>query len=121
VILVDTSIWVEHFSRGLPTLAEELEANKVLIHSFILGELALGNLKTRTETLELLANLPSAEIAEDDEVMALIESKKLFSKKIGWVDAHLIASARLSDSSLWTLDRSLMKAADFLNVPLFSW
>lgn len=120
MILVDTSIWVEHFSRGLDGLAKELEANKVLIHSFILGELALGNLNKREETLELLASLPPAESAGDDEVMALIESKKLFSKKIGWVDAHLIASARLSDCSLWTLDRSLMKAAEYLDVPLYT-
>lgn len=120
MILVDTSIWVEHFSRVLPTLAEELEANNVLTHTFVLGELALGNLTKRAETLELLANLPRAEIAEDDEVMALIEDKKLFAKKIGWVDAHLIASAQLSDCSLWTLDRFLKRVADYLDVHRYS-
>ena len=119
MILVDTSIWVSHLSRGLPALAGELDLNNVLTHPFVIGELSLGNLVHRTETLELLANLPLADAADGDEVMALIETEGLYAKKIGWVDAHLIASVRLTECSLWTLDQSVLKVAKSLRIPAY--
>jgi len=118
MILVDTSVWVAHLSRRSTDLDQALERNEVLTHPFILGELALGALIRRTETLGLLANLPKAQKANDVEVLTLIEETRLYSQGIGWVDAHLVASARLSDCSIWTLDRALAKVAKTLRIPI---
>lgn len=111
MVLVDTSVWIEHFSRGVDDLSFALNNGLVLAHPFVIGELALGSLKDRAEILNLLSNLPQAARGEDREVMAMVEKNRLFGKGIGWVDAHLLASARLSACSLWTRDRSLAKMA----------
>ncbi len=111
VILVDTSVWVDHFRRGNPALKELLHDERVLGHSFVVGELACGNLKNREEILGLLATLPQATRAQDSEVLHLIDTERLAGKGLGLIDAHLLASARLSDCSLWTLDKALQKAA----------
>jgi len=107
VILVDTSVWVEHLRRGLPRLATLLQEGKVLIHSWVIGELACGNLRNRADVLELLKGLPAAVVASDQEVLLMIEQHQLMGRGIGYVDAHLLASAKLSHCQLWTQDRRL--------------
>lgn len=116
MILVDTSIWVEHFRRANEALAELLRDVQVLSHPFIVGELSCGNLKNRQELLSLLQELPRATIAEHEEVLELVETRKLSGQGIGWVDAHLLASALLSGSPLWTADRKLRTLSAALGV-----
>jgi predicted nucleic acid-binding protein len=107
VILVDTSVWVEHLRRGLPRLATLLQEGKVLIHSWVIGELACGNLRNRADVLELLQGLPAAVVASDQEVLLMIEQHQLMGRGIGYIDAHILASAKLSHCQLWTQDRRL--------------
>ncbi len=107
MILADTSVWVEHLRRGLPRLAALLEDGEVSSHVFVIGELALGRLAPRTEILTLLSNLPRVDPAEHDEVLSFVEHHGLSGRGIGWVDAHLLASAALGRTALWTLDRRL--------------
>lgn len=117
MILVDTSVWVEHLRRGVPELASQLEAGAVLVHPFVIGELACGTLKARDEVLTLLALLPAVPRAIDDEVMAFIECHGLMGRGIGLVDVHLLASAALAaDASLWTLDKRLHAVAGSLRL-----
>jgi len=107
VILVDTSVWVEHLRLGLPRLATLLQEGEVLIHPWVIGELACGNLHNRQQVLELLQGLPAATVASDAEVLLLIEGEQVMGRGIGYVDAHLLASARLSHCRLWTQDSRL--------------
>jgi predicted nucleic acid-binding protein len=117
VILVDTSVWIEHLRSGDSRLVELLEGRQVLAHPFVVGELALGNIKRRAMILDALGNLPRASVASDDEVLGLIEGRSLFGLGIGYVDVHLLASALLSDdASLWTRDRRLNDVAQRLGV-----
>jgi predicted nucleic acid-binding protein len=116
VILVDTSVWVEHLRRGLPRLASLLQDGEVLIHPWVIGELACGNLRNRSQVLELLQGLPAATVASDAEVLLLIEREQLMGRGIGYVDAHLLASARLSHCRLWTQDRRLAAVAEELGL-----
>lgn len=116
MVLVDTSVWVDHFRRGLPELAEQLEAQAVVCHPFVLGELACGNLKNRREILELLQTLCSCPVAGHSEVLHFIESNRLMGLGLGYIDVHLLASAKLSNLPLWTLDRPLQTAAVHLSV-----
>lgn len=112
-ILADTSIWIGHFRTPNTILKSFLEDGAVLMHPCIHGELALGSMKDRVEVLKLLAALPESDIATNDEVLFVIERKQLWSLGIGWIDAQLLAAARLtSDCSLWTFDVSLRKAAE---------
>ncbi len=111
MILVDTSVWVEHLRRGLPRLAALLQEGTVLIHPWVIGELACGNLRNRGEVLELLQGLPAALVASDQEVLLLIKRDQLMGQEIGYVDAHLLASAKLSHGRLWTQDRRLAALA----------
>jgi predicted nucleic acid-binding protein len=111
VILVDTSVWVEHLRRGLPRLATLLQEGEVLIHPWVIGELACGNLRNRGDVLELLQGLPAAVVASDSEVLLLIEREQLMGRGIGYVDAHLLASTKLSHAQLWTQDRRLAALA----------
>ena len=114
--LVDTSVWVAHLREGNSRLATLLDEMKVLTHPFVIGELALGQLSHRDEILELLGNLPSTKVATHDEVLSMIDRRKLAGSGIGWVDAHLLASSLLSDAPLWTLDRRLAAAATRLEL-----
>ena len=107
MILVDTSVWVEHLRRGLPRLATLLQEGEVLIHPQVIGELACCHLRNRHQVLELLQGLPTAPVASDAEVLLLIEGDRLMGRGIGYIDAHLLASARLSHCRLWTQDRRL--------------
>jgi len=110
MILVDTSVWVSHLRHGNPRLADLLEEGGVLVHPFVIGELACGNLKNRTEILSLLRSLPLTAIAEHEEIMLFIKRNGLMGQGLGYVDAHLLAAAVLSGVRLWTDDRSLLKA-----------
>jgi len=117
LILVDTSVWIDHLRRGDKTLAMLLDENKVLTHPFVIGELALGNLRQRDRILGDLGSLPRASVASDQEVMQFITRHRLFGRGIGYVDAHLLAAVRLSPgSALFTRDRRLMAAAEQLRV-----
>lgn len=117
MILVDTSIWVDHLRAGRPALAHQLDRGSVLGHPWVTGEIALGHLSRRSEVLGLLDALPQAEVATTAEVAALIEDHRLFGLGIGYVDAQLLASARLTtDARLWTGDRRLARAAVRLDV-----
>lgn len=112
MILVDTSVWIDHFREGVPSLVALLEQNAVLTHPFVLGDLACGNLKSRQDTLRLLANLPNAPKASDSEVFRFIEAHKLMGKSIGLIDAHLLASTALAaEAKLWSHDKRLAQIA----------
>ncbi len=112
MILVDTSVWVDHLRWGLPRLATRLQEGEVLIHPWVMGEIACGNLRHRRKVLSLLQGLPAAVVASDEEVLLLIEREQLMGRGIGYVDVHLLASARLSRCLLWTQDRSLAAVAE---------
>jgi len=112
VILVDTSVWVDHLRSGERALVNLLDHGLVLAHPWVTGELALGHLSQRQEILGLLTALPSAEIATDAEVLALIEAEQLYGLGIGYVDAQLLAATRLTaDARLWTADKRLAVVA----------
>jgi predicted nucleic acid-binding protein len=111
VILVDTSVWIDHLKSSDLALADLLGTGRVLAHSFVTGELALGSLRQRRTVLESLRDLPQATVASDDEVMMLIEREQLYGLGIGFVDAHLLAAVRLTPGALlWTRDRRLRQA-----------
>ena len=116
MILVDTSVWISHLRDENSCLKELLNNGDVLCHPFIIGELACGSIKNRNEILSLLQSLPMARIVEHDEVLKFIENRKLISKGLGYVDIHLLASAILSDSPMWSLDKKLSKMALELNI-----
>jgi predicted nucleic acid-binding protein len=116
MILVDTSVWIDHFRNGNSMLAGLLDDAQVLTHPFIIGELACGVLRNRAELLALLQALPASAVAEHREVLEFVERERLYGRGIGWVDAHLLAAARLSAALLWTLDRPLRKIASALAV-----
>lgn len=111
MILTDTPIWIDHFRARDPLLDVLLASEQVLMHPFILGELALGNLKGRQRTLAQLKRLPEATVAKLPEVLLLIERENLHGVGIGYVDTHLLSSTLLSDAALWTRDKRLQEAA----------
>ena len=119
MILVDTSLWIAHFRKGTPVLVELLRQGVVLVHPFVVGEVACGNLRNRARILADLQALPSAASATDDEVMRLIEDRELAGLGIGWIDGHLLAASLLSNCQLWTLDRPLVRAAEGAGVKLY--
>ena len=116
MVLVDTSVWVAHLREMHVDLANLLAAGEVACHPFIVGELACGNLKNRTEILSLLEALSMAAAAEHEEVLAFIESHSLMGKGLGYVDVHILASAALSRLPIWTLDKKLVQVADMLGL-----
>ena len=116
MILVDTSIWVEHLRKGTGPLAKLLEEDSVVIHPFIIGELACGSMTNRREILDLLAALPVVKIAGHAEVMQFVEQNRLYGCGIGWIDAHLLSSALLSDARILTSDRRLLRVAQSLDI-----
>lgn len=112
MILVDTSVWIDHLRTGDPKLVELLQDGQVLTHPWVIGELALGRLSRRGEVLALLHNLPQATVATDVEVLTLIDNQQLFGLGVGYVDAHLLAATMLSTNArLWTRDKRLAAAA----------
>lgn len=113
MILVDTSVWIDHFRSGDAELAALLRDHRVLAHPWVVGELALGRLDQREQILELLNNLPQALVASDLEVLAMIDNYHLSGAGIGYVDAHLLAATALTAGArLWTRDKRLASVAD---------
>ena len=111
MMLVDTSVWIDHLRHGDATLTAALEAGQVWMHSFVLGELACGNLWSRVEVLGLLQALPPMPVSTDKEVLFFIDQHELMGRGIGYVDVHLLASARLGGAQLWTRDKRLHTVA----------
>lgn len=107
MILVDTSVWIDQLRRGDATLAALLESANVVAHPFVVGELACGSLRPRSEVLRLLCDLPMATTATHDEAMHFITAHRLGSRGLGYVDVHLLASAAIDKCRLWTRDRAL--------------
>jgi len=115
LILVDTSVWVDHLRRGDPGLVDLLERSIVIMHPFVLGEIACGTLHNRESILELLQDLPTAAVAEGDEVLRFIEIHVLHGKGIGYVDVHLLASVALTEGArIWTRDKKLRLVAQMI-------
>jgi predicted nucleic acid-binding protein len=117
MILVDTSIWIDHLHRTQPDLVAVLEEEEVCLHPMIIGELALGSLRDRSAILTMLADLPAVPVATHAEVLQLIESNALYGTGLSLFDAHLLAALRLTEATkLWTRDRRLHSAARQLGV-----
>ena len=116
MILLDTSVWVDHLRRGDSLAVQVLESGQAAAHAFVIGELACGNLKSRVRVIDLLQALPQLAMATDDEVLYFIERHKLMGRGIGYVDAHLLAAAAISGSLLWTRDKRLREIATELGV-----
>jgi predicted nucleic acid-binding protein len=117
VILVDSSVWVDHLRSDDRTLVRLLDNAQVLAHPFVIGELALGNIRQRSNLLDQLQDLPRASVASDRDVLQFIERHELFGLGIGYVDAHLLAAVRLTfNASLWTRDKRLLTVANHLGV-----
>ena len=114
LVLADTSICVTHLRKGENHLIQLLELGFVACHPFIIGELACGSLKNREEIIQLLEALPQVSVLEHSEVMSFIETRKIMSKGIGYVDIHLLGSAVLSGIPLWTFDKSIKKISALL-------
>ena len=112
MILVDTSVWVDHLRVGDAQLAVLLNSSQVLMHPFVVGELACGNLSNRAEVLALLGQLPRAAVATNEEALFFIERHELMGRGIGYVDAHLLAAVSLdAGTQLWTRDKRLLAVA----------
>jgi len=112
MVLIDTSVWVDHLQHGNAELTALLNRGQVLAHPFVIGELALGSLQQRSTVLEALQNLPACVTAMDAEVFNFIKTNALHGIGIGYVDAHLLAATRLTlTAKLWTLDKRLQAAA----------
>ncbi len=116
MVLVDTSVWVLHLRKGGSGLERLLNDGDVVCHQFIVGELACGNLKNRSEILSLLRTLPMATQAEHEDVMQFIENYRLMGKRLGYIDMHLLASALLTGVPIWTLDKKLDEVSGELGV-----
>lgn len=117
MILVDTSVWIDHLRSRDATLAQLLNTSSVLAHPWVIGELALGNLSGRDEVIALIRGLPRAVLADDDEILRLIEQESLYGEGIGYGDAQLLAATRLTpDTSLWTRDKRLSTVAERLGL-----
>ena len=116
MILVDTSVWIDHFRRSSKRLSALLDEEAVYTHPFVLGELACGNMKNRKEIIALLRALPSTQKASDDEIVYFIEKHRLGGRGIGLIDVHLLASCFISECLLYTLDKRLHEVAEDLNV-----
>ena len=117
MLLVDTSIWIDHLRSGDAALAKCLERQQVLAHDFVIGEIAMGNLRQRDNVLAAMKGLPRAARASGPEVLSFVERESLHGLGIGYVDAHLLASVRLTlGSALWTRDKRLAKIATRLDI-----
>ena len=119
MILVDTSVWVDHLRRDNAALVRLLHTGRVLVHPFIIGEVALSQMRQRKVILATLLDLPHAQAATDQEAMSFIERHTLYGRGIGYVDVHLLAAARLTaGAALWTNDRGLHAVADALGLAM---
>jgi predicted nucleic acid-binding protein len=120
MVLVDTSVWIDHLARGDSGLESLLEEGEVLMHPHIVAEIALGSLPERDATIGALRALPEIAQARHAEVMAFLENEELYGAGIGYVDLHLLAAARIADTKLWTRDKRLHQAALKLKLAAFA-
>lgn len=117
MILVDTSIWIDHLHQRVPALMHLLEHDAVVTHPFVIGELACGNIRARAEVLAMLKRLPSVVVATDANALALIEIRSLMRRGIAYSDVHLLAATAIADDvRLWTNDKRLFAAAHAMNL-----
>jgi predicted nucleic acid-binding protein len=117
MILVDTSVWIDHISVSDPLLVSLLGEERVVAHPFVIGEISLGSLRNREGVLGALLDLPSVPVATPEETFFLIERERLFNRGIGYVDTSLLASARLQPGiKIWTRDKRLKSVADELGL-----
>jgi predicted nucleic acid-binding protein len=117
MILVDTSVWIDHIHASDPVLSSLLAEERVLVHPYVIGEISLGSLRDRDVVLGALLDLPRAPVATPEETFYLIEREGLFNRGIGYVDTSLLASVRLQPGvTIWTRDKRLKKVADELNL-----
>ncbi len=122
MILADTSVWADHLRSSDPTMERLLGSDAILVHPLIIGEIAMGSLHRRAAIFEMLRNLQPADVAEHDEVLALVEREHLFSLGINYFDAHLLASTLLTaHAGLWTRDRRLHALAERMGVAGQPW
>jgi predicted nucleic acid-binding protein len=115
-VLVDTSVWIDHLRRPEPRLIALLDTNDVELHPFVIGELACGQLKRRTEILALLRQLPLVPTVNHEEALGLVEAHRLYGRGVGWIDVHLLASALLFHTRFWTRDGPAAAAARDLGI-----
>ena len=115
MILVDTSVWIDHLRKTDPKLYELLHRGEVCIHPVIIGELAIGNLKNRVEIVQLLKALHEVLVATDEEVLQFIEKRHLYGKGLSYIDIHLLASSLINKVSLWTKDKKLSNIYSEIN------
>jgi len=121
MILVDTSVWIDHLRAGDERLTQRLVAGQVLVHPFVIGELALGNLRNRDTLLGALQDMPQASVATESEVLRFIGQQNLFGLGIGYIDAHLLAAVKLVPGSLlWTRDKRLLTASVQLGIAAYT-
>jgi predicted nucleic acid-binding protein len=116
MVLVDTSVWIDHFHKSNLSLSNLLEEGFVFVHPFIIGELACGNIKNRKEIFKLLHSLPQIKVAEYDEIIYFIENNKLYGKGLGYIDIHLLASCKIDNAKLYTRDKKLISVAKELHL-----
>lgn len=117
--LIDTSVWIDHLRRPEELLAHLLRQDKVTMHPYVIGEIALGNFENRGAMLARLDTLPTAPVARHPEILQVIDEEKLFGTGLGYVDVHLLASARLmKGSDLWTRDKRLLRIAERMGLAL---
>jgi predicted nucleic acid-binding protein len=117
-VLADTSLWIDHWRRTIPGFADLLDKDRIVLHPFVLGEIALGSIVPRREVLKDLRSLRTTTVAQNLEVLELVERAPLWGRGISWVDAHLLAAALIDGIDLWTLDQHLHAAARDLGVAL---
>jgi hypothetical protein len=115
MVLVDTSVWIDHLRRRSERLAGLLEDGLIVCHPFVVGELACGHLARRAEMLALLQRLPTLALVSYDEALRFVDARHLAGSGLGWVDVHLLAAARVAGAAVWTADRRLAKVADTLD------
>ena len=116
MVLLDTSVWVDHLRQSDRLVVQLLESGQATVHSFVVGELACGNLSSRKQVIDLLLALPRIETATDDEVLYFIGKRKLMGRGVGYVDAHLLAATAIGGALLWTRDKRLRDVAGELGV-----
>lgn len=117
MILVDSSIWIDHFRSAVPLLQELIIERNVMSHPFVVGELAMGSLRDREIAIRSLSRLPRALVMDDDDVLALIARFKIYARGLGYIDAHLLASTRSTPAaSIWTRDRRVQAVAEELGI-----
>jgi predicted nucleic acid-binding protein len=116
MVLVDTSVWIDHLRTYDERLGAHLHRAEVIVHPFVVGEMAFGALRRRAEIIALLSRMPQAPVASHAEVLTFIARRDLSGRGIGYVDVHLLASALLAGTSLWTHDKRLHAVALSLGV-----